>query len=217
MVVAFSSCSGNRPGRRHAWPENVFACYRFQKKAHQPVSGSLQFPLLVFLQRNAAEEKAPYKTDDDDITMMTMMMMMMMIVKMMIMRWIDLSNGDFLLCSSHSHSRIVRRIPTAAAAGAGLNLLAGVARRGLTRTTGRLFFRLLVRCGLAALGLSRDGLRVLLIFVHRPVENVIVLEPLPHEQVTEDLAQVGVVRLVIETQAARVVEIDGELIGKAAA
>lgn len=36
------------------------------KKAHRTVSGSLRFPLLVFFQHNAAEEKAPYKTDDDD-------------------------------------------------------------------------------------------------------------------------------------------------------
>ena len=62
-----------------------------------------------------------------------------------------------------------------------------------------------------------DGLSVLLVLVHGPVEDVVVLEALTHEQVTEDLTQVGVVRLVVEAEAAGVVEVDGELVREATA
>ena len=62
-----------------------------------------------------------------------------------------------------------------------------------------------------------DGLGVLLVLVHGPVEHVVVLESLTDEQVAEDLAQVGVVWLVVEAEAAGVVEVDGKLVWKAAA
>jgi hypothetical protein len=62
-----------------------------------------------------------------------------------------------------------------------------------------------------------DRLGVLLVLVDGPVENVVVLEALAHEQVAEDLAQVAVVRLVVEAERARVVQIDGELVGETAA
>ena len=62
-----------------------------------------------------------------------------------------------------------------------------------------------------------NGLRVLLVFVHRPVENVVVLEAFADEEVAEDLAEVGVVWLVVEAETAGVVEVDGELVREAAA
>lgn len=58
---------------------------------------------------------------------------------------------------------------------------------------------------------------VLLVLVDGPVENVIVLEGLADEQVPENLPQVGVVGLVIETQGTGVVQVDGELVGETTA
>ena len=49
------------------------------------------------------------------------------------------------------------------------------------------------------LGLS-NGLSVLLVFVDSPVEDVIVLETLADEEITEDLAEIGVIRLVVEAK-----------------
>jgi len=48
-------------------------------------------------------------------------------------------------------------------------------------------------------------------FEHVPVEDVVVGEALPVEEVTEELTQVRVVRLVIEPQGAAEVEVCGEL------
>lgn len=65
--------------------------------------------------------------------------------------------------------------------------------------------------------LGRASIQVSLVLIHSPVENVVVLEALPDEEVTEDLAEVAVVGLVIEAEGARVVEIDGELVREATA
>lgn len=62
-----------------------------------------------------------------------------------------------------------------------------------------------------------DGLCVLLVLVDGPVKDVIVLEGLANKEIAENLSQVRVVRLVIETERSSVIEIDGELIGKATA
>lgn len=62
-----------------------------------------------------------------------------------------------------------------------------------------------------------DHSGVLLVLVDSPVEDVVVLEGLADEEITENLAQVRVVRLVIETERAGVVQVDGELVGEAAA
>jgi len=70
---------------------------------------------------------------------------------------------------------------------------------------------------LVAGSLLGDGLGVLLVLVHGPVEDVVVLESFADEKITEDLAEVRVVRLVIEAQGAGVVEIDGELVGESTA
>ena len=58
---------------------------------------------------------------------------------------------------------------------------------------------------------------VLLVLVDSPIEDVVVLEGFADKQVAEDLAQVGVIRLVIETQRASVVQVDGELVGESTA
>lgn len=70
---------------------------------------------------------------------------------------------------------------------------------------------------LLVIGSIRNHGSVLLVFVDGPVEHVIVLVGLADEQVAEDLAEVGVVRLVIKTQGASVVEVDGELVGESTA
>lgn len=62
-----------------------------------------------------------------------------------------------------------------------------------------------------------DGLGVLLILVDGPVEDVVVLEALADEEITEDLAEVAVVGLIIEAEGTSVVEVDGKLVGEAAA
>jgi hypothetical protein len=50
-----------------------------------------------------------------------------------------------------------------------------------------------------------------------PVEDVIVLEALANEQVAEELAEVGVIGLVVEAKSARVIEEDTELVRESAA
>ena len=50
-----------------------------------------------------------------------------------------------------------------------------------------------------------------------PVEDVIVLIALANEQVTEQLAKVGVIRLVVEAESAGVVKEDAELVGETTA
>ena len=76
---------------------------------------------------------------------------------------------------------------------------------------------LVVLFALALVGSLGDGLGVLLVLVDGPVEHVVVLEAFTDEEVTEDLAEVRVVGLVVEAERAGVVEVDGELVGKAAA
>lgn len=80
------------------------------------------------------------------------------------------------------------------------------------RSTGLL---IILRVGLtSSLG---NGLGVLLVLVNSPVEDVIVLETLADEEITEDLAEIAVVGLVVEAQRSSVVEVDGELVGESAA
>lgn len=70
--------------------------------------------------------------------------------------------------------------------------------------------------GLVGSSLS-DGLSVLLVFVDGPVEDVVILEAFTDEEITEDLAEIRVVGLVVEAKRAGVVEVDGELVGEATA
>ena len=117
---------------------------------------------------------------------------------------------DWLL---HSHSGAlssrVDRAATLVVQGAGL------ATGGCIRAGAGLLFGL-IGCCLLSLGLG-DGLSVLLVLVDGPVEDIVILEPLTHKQVAEDLAQVRIVWLVVEAETASVVEVDGELVGEAAA
>jgi len=66
-------------------------------------------------------------------------------------------------------------------------------------------------------GSLSDGLSVLLVLVDGPVEDIVVLETFADEEITEDLAEVRVVGLVVEAKRASVVEVDGELVGEATA
>lgn len=54
---------------------------------------------------------------------------------------------------------------------------------------------------------ARLGLQATHEFEHVPVEDIVVGEALPVEEVAEELAQVGVVGLVIEPQGAAEVEV----------
>ena len=76
---------------------------------------------------------------------------------------------------------------------------------------------LVVLLALALVGSLSNGLGVLLVLVDGPVEDVVVLESLTNEQVAEDLAEVAVVGLVVEAEGTSVVQVDGKLVGKAAA
>jgi hypothetical protein len=78
----------------------------------------------------------------------------------------------------------------------------------------RLLFILLSRLVGRSLG---NGLSILLVFVDSPVENVIILKTLADEKITEDLAKVGVIRLVIETKGSSIVKINGEFVRESTA
>jgi hypothetical protein len=93
---------------------------------------------------------------------------------------------------------------------------AGAGATGLGRASLRSIGVLLLVVGLLLLGLG-NSLGVLLVLVDGPVKDVVVLEALADEEITEDLAEVGVVGLVVEAEGTRVVEVDGELVGEAAA
>lgn len=55
------------------------------------------------------------------------------------------------------------------------------------------------------------------VFVNCPVEDVVILKPFSYEQIPEDLAEVGIIRLVIESQGASIVEVNGKFVGEATA
>lgn len=59
--------------------------------------------------------------------------------------------------------------------------------------------------------------RGLLRVLYGPVEDVVVLEALSYEQVPEQLPEVRVVRLVVESQRSSVVEVYGKLVGVSSA
>lgn len=65
-------------------------------------------------------------------------------------------------------------------------------------------------------GILRGG-HLLLVGLDRPVEHVVVLESLSDEQVSEQLSQVRVIGLVVESERSAVVEVDGELVGETSA
>ncbi len=65
--------------------------------------------------------------------------------------------------------------------------------------------------------LLSNGLGVLLVLVHGPVKDVVVLEPFAHKEIAEDLAEIRIVWLVVEAEGASVVQVDGELIWESTA
>jgi len=91
--------------------------------------------------------------------------------------------------------------------------LAGSSSVGTSATS---WLLILILGGLLASGLG-NGLGILLVLVDCPIEDIVVLEAFTDEEITEDLAKVRVVWLIVETKGAGVVEIDGELIGEATA
>lgn len=76
---------------------------------------------------------------------------------------------------------------------------------------------LVVILGSGLVGSLGDGLGVLLVLVDSPIEDIVILETLSDEEVTEDLAEVAVVGLIVETERSSVVEVDGKLVGEATA
>lgn len=70
--------------------------------------------------------------------------------------------------------------------------------------------------GLLTSGLG-NCLGILLVLIDSPVEDVVILEALTDEEITEDLSEIRVVRLIIEAKGASVVEVDGELVGESTA
>jgi hypothetical protein len=76
---------------------------------------------------------------------------------------------------------------------------------------------LLVLSILVLLGSIHDHGSVLLVLVDGPVEDVIVLEGLANEEITEDLAEVRIIGLVVEAERTGVVQVDGEFVGETTA
>ena len=76
-------------------------------------------------------------------------------------------------------------------------------------------FLFVVRVGLAS-SLS-NSLGILLVLVDSPVKDVVVLESLANKEITEDLSQVAVVGLVVESERSSIVEINGKFVGESAA
>lgn len=74
----------------------------------------------------------------------------------------------------------------------------------------------LILGGLLAGGLG-NGLGILLVLVDGPIEDIVILETLTNEEITEDLSEVRVVGLVIEAEGTSVVEVYGELVREASA
>ena len=62
-----------------------------------------------------------------------------------------------------------------------------------------------------------NGLGVLLILVNRPVKDIIILKALADKEIAENLSEVAVVRLIVKSKRACIVEVDGELVGEATA
>ena len=50
----------------------------------------------------------------------------------------------------------------------------------------------------------------------RPIKHVVVLEALPDKEISEELAQVRIIGLVVETEGAGVIEVDSEFVGERA-
>ena len=82
--------------------------------------------------------------------------------------------------------------------------------------TGTAGLLVIILVGLLTGGLG-NGLGILLVLVDGPIEDIVILETLTDEEITEDLSEVRVIRLVIKAEGTSVVEVDGELVGEASA
>lgn len=82
--------------------------------------------------------------------------------------------------------------------------------------TGTAGLLVIILVGLLTGGLG-NGLSILLVLVDGPIEDIVILETLTDEEITEDLSEVRVIRLVIKAEGTSVVEVDGELVGEASA
>lgn len=117
---------------------------------------------------------------------------------------------------SNSHSgALLARINRTTSLGGGRSSGAGVSSSsgGNVAAATLVIFLALAR---VACGLS-NGLSVLLVLVHGPVEHVVVLKSFANEEITEDLAEVRVIRLVVEAERTSVVQVDGKFVGESTA
>jgi hypothetical protein len=113
---------------------------------------------------------------------------------------------------SHSHSGALLACIDRSTLGTGRSASVGSGSCSDVASTASLVVLLAsLVCGLS------NGLSVLLVLVDGPIEDIVVLEALTDEEIAEDLAEIGVVRLVIEAQGAGVVQVDGKLVRKATA
>lgn len=76
---------------------------------------------------------------------------------------------------------------------------------------------LFLRCSLLSVPSCCNSLGVLLILIDSPVKDVVVLEALADKEISEDLPKVRIVGLIVEAKRTGVVQVDGELVGEAAA
>lgn len=114
---------------------------------------------------------------------------------------------------SNSHSGALLACIDRSALGAGRSASVGSRSGGDVTSTAVL----VVVLALTLVGSLGDGLGILLVLVDGPVEYIIVLESLADEEVTEDLAEVRVVWLVVEAEGTGIVQVNGKLIGEATA
>jgi len=96
-------------------------------------------------------------------------------------------------------------------------MLRGWSTGGCSSETGGTSGLLLLILGGLLVGSLGNGLGILLVLVDGPVEDIVILETLTDEEITEDLSEVGVIRLVIKTEGTSVVQVDGKLIGESTA
>lgn len=95
-------------------------------------------------------------------------------------------------------------------------MLGGGSTGGSSIGAGAAWLLILILVGLLTSSLG-NGLCILLVLVDGPVEDIIVLESLTDEEITEDLSEVRVIRLVIKAKGTSVVKVDCEFVGEATA
>lgn len=122
------------------------------------------------------------------------------------------TDGTVGVRSVNARGATLNHLAARAGNGVGLSRLASRGRGSATGTS----LVIVISTGLLTCGLG-NSLGVLLVLVDGPVEDVVVLEALADKEVSEDLAEVAVVGLVVEAEGSSVVEVDGKLVGEATA